>query len=50
MQNFLVGKWLKISEKLHGGDRKHIKVCKKQKLTDELFFTLLPTSVSHILK
>ena len=26
---------------MHGGDRKHIKVCKK-KSTDELFFTPMP--------
>ena len=28
--DFFVGKCLKISQKLHGGDRKHIKVCKKK--------------------
>ena len=38
-----MGKFLKISQKLHGNDTKHIKVCKKTKFsksTDELFFTL----------
>ena len=46
-------KCLKISQKLHGGDRKHIKVCKKtkiSKLTDELFFTPMPTSIVRISK
>ena len=42
-RSYFVGKCLKISQKLHGGDSKHIKVCTKtkktQKLTDELFFT-----------
>ena len=43
---FLVVKCLKISQKLHGSDRKHIKVCKKKKkkkpskLTDESFSLL----------
>ena len=31
MQNFLVGKCLKISQKLHGGDRKHIQIHKANK-------------------
>ena len=43
--------YLKISQKLHGGDRRHIKVCKKIKITkstDESFFTPMPTLIVHI--
>ena len=56
MQNFFREKCLKISQKLQGGNRKHIKVCKKttqnkiSKLMDELFFIPKPTSVVHISK
>ena len=30
MQEFFVEKYLKISQKLHGGDRKQIKICRKK--------------------
>ena len=55
LQNF-EGKFLKINQKLHGGDRRYrpTKVCNKKKKisksTNELFFTPMPTSIVHISK
>ena len=52
MQNIL-GKYLKISQKLNGGGRKHIMVFKKTKVsksTDELFFTLCQLQLSISLR
>ena len=42
-----MGKCLKISQNLHEGDRRHVKVCKKKisKSTDESFFTPMSTSI-----
>ena len=40
------GKCLKNSQKLHGGDRKHIKVCKKKSLKIDGFFTSMPAVIS----
>ena len=50
-----MGKCLKISQILHGGDtdRRHNKVNKKAKIsksTGESFFTPMPTSIAHISK
>ena len=52
MQNFL-GKYLKISQKLNGGGRKHIMVFKKQKSQNQemnIIFYPMPTSIVHIFK
>ena len=49
MQNIFCGK---ISKKLHGGNRKHIKVLKKKisKSTDGSFFTPMQTLIVHTSK
>ena len=57
MQILFCEKMLKISQKVHGGDRKHIKMYVKKnkqtnvlKSTGELFFTPTPTLIVHISK
>ena len=50
---FSWGKCLKINQKIHGGDRRHIKVRKKIKIlksTDGLFFIPMPNPIVHISK
>ena len=50
---FIVEKCLKISQILHGGDRRHIKVRKKTKIsksTDESFSTPKPKTICPYLK
>ena len=45
---FFVGKYLRISQKSHGGGENMLRYVKKSTLTEKLFFTPIPTSIVHI--